>query len=69
MCLPLLSCVSMYNIAMWPNVHDQYTYNAERRSIYTQMMLNYLVEGCEIIAASDVRAIVRRCRIRMHSWR
>lgn len=37
---------------LYTEVHEQYTYNAERRSIYPQMMLNYLVEGCEIIAAS-----------------
>jgi len=35
---------------LYHDTHDQYTYNAERRSIYPQMMLNYLTEGCEIIA-------------------
>ena len=28
---------------LYTEVHEQYTYNAERRSIYPQMMLNYLV--------------------------
>eukprot|EP00656_Telonema_subtile_P000619 TRINITY_DN10282_c0_g1_i1.p1 TRINITY_DN10282_c0_g1~~TRINITY_DN10282_c0_g1_i1.p1 ORF type:complete len:168 (+),score=54.23 TRINITY_DN10282_c0_g1_i1:153-656(+) len=44
--------LSLADGGLYAEVHDQYTYNAERRSIYPQMMLQYLVESCEIIAAS-----------------
>ena len=53
-----LLSVTVYQL--WMQVHDQYTYNAERRSIYPQMMLIYLVESCELIAASDSESLVRR---------
>ena len=42
---------------LYTEVHEQYTYNAERRSIYPQMMLNYLVK----------RTIWVRVRIRVAS--
>jgi len=48
---------------LYNEVHDQYTYNAERRSIYPQMMLIYLVESCELIAASDSESLVRRTTV------
>jgi len=48
---------------LYNEVHDQYTYNAERRSIYPQMMLIYLVESCELIAASDSETLVLRTTV------
>lgn len=33
------------------DTHDQYTWDAEKRCVYPQMMLNYLLDGLDLIAA------------------
>ena len=37
-------------IGTFRDTHDQYTYDAEKRCVYPQMMLNYLLDGLDLVA-------------------
>jgi len=44
-------------LGIFRELHDQYAYDAEKRSVYPQMMLNYLLDGLDLIATTDLAAV------------
>jgi len=41
------------DVGLYQDIHNQYTYDAEKRSVYPQMMLNYLLDSLDLISSLE----------------